>query len=187
MKDKKKGLIIKNILSPQKSIYPVVPLRNIVVFPDMTIPLFIGRSATLKTVKKSLSADSIMVVVAQKTANVEIPTSKDIYQVGIFRKNYSGKLFAQYNIKILFEASKRVKLSKFTKQKGLFQLAETQSFKLCVRKNRFKSAELMNAILHHLPNFLGRKSKTGEILDLLEKLKTQPSHFCNFLISILNI
>ena len=52
MKDKKKGLIIKNILSPQKSIYPVVPLRNIVVFPDMTIPLFIGRSATLKTVKK---------------------------------------------------------------------------------------------------------------------------------------
>ena len=84
MKDKKKGLIIKNILSPQKSIYPVVPLRNIVVFPDMTIPLFIGRSATLKTVKKSLSADSIMVVVAQKTANVEIPTSKDIYQVGIY-------------------------------------------------------------------------------------------------------
>ena len=38
MKDEKKGLLIKNVLSPQKSIYPVVPLRNIVVFPDMTMP-----------------------------------------------------------------------------------------------------------------------------------------------------
>ena len=45
----------------------------------------------------------------------------------------------------------------------------------------------MKAILHHLPNFLGRKNKTREILDLLEKLKKQPSHFCDFLISILNI
>ena len=55
MKDKKKGLIIKNILSPQKSIYPVVPLRNIVVFPDMTIPLFITFSHTF-SIKKSLPA-----------------------------------------------------------------------------------------------------------------------------------
>ena len=126
-----------------------------------------------------------MVVVAQKTANVEIPTSKDIYQVGTLGKIIQVMRLPNGNIKILFEASKRVKLSKFTKQKGLFQ-AEIKVLN-STEKIDSKSAELMNAILHHLPNFLGRKSKTGEILDLLEKLKTQPSHFCDFLISILNI
>ena len=48
MKIKKKDFI-KKILTPNKYIYPVVPLRNI-VFPDMTMPLFIGRSVTLKTI-----------------------------------------------------------------------------------------------------------------------------------------
>ena len=45
----------------------------------------------------------------------------------------------------------------------------------------------MRGILHHLPQYLGKKTKARDILDLLEKLQTQPSHFCDFLISILNI
>ena len=185
MKDEKKGLLIKNVLSPQKSIYPVVPLRNIVVFPDMTMPLFIGRSITLKTVEKSLSTDSLLVVVAQKIAIVDIPTPKDIYQVGTLGKIIQVMRLPNGNIKVLFEASKRVKLSKFTKQRGFFQ-AEIKIL-TSIEKMDSKSKELMKAILHHLPNFLGRKNKTREILDLLEKLKKQPSHFCDFLISILNI
>ena len=45
----------------------------------------------------------------------------------------------------------------------------------------------MRGILHHLPQYLGKKTKARDILDLLEKLQTQPSHLCDFLISILNI
>ena len=185
MKDEKKGLVIKNVFRPQKSIYPVVPLRNIVVFPDMTMPLFIGRSITLKTVEKSLSTDSLLVVVAQKTANVEIPTSKDIYQVGVLGKIIQVMRLPNGNIKVLFEAGKRVKLSKFTKQKGFFQ-AEIKILN-SIEKMDSKSKELVETILHHLPHFLGKKTKTREILNLLEKLKKQPSHFCDFIISILNI
>ena len=185
MKNDKKGLMIKKILTPQKSIYPVVPLRNIVVFPDMTMPLFIGRSATLKTVEKSLSADSLLVVVAQKTANTEKPTSKDIYQVGTLGKILQVMRLPNGNIKVLFEANKRVKLSKFVQQKGSFQ-AEIKVLN-SVEKMDSKGKELMRTILHHLPQYLGKKTKAREILELLEKLKTQPSHFCDFLISILNI
>ena len=141
MKDEKKGLLIKNVLSPQKSIYPVVPLRNIVVFPDMTMPLFIGRSITLKTVEKSLSTDSLLVVVAI----VDIPTPKDIYQVGTLGKIIQVMRLPNGNIKVLFEASKRVKLSKFTKQRGFFQ-AEIKIL-TSIEKMDSKSKELMKAIL----------------------------------------
>ena len=162
MKNDKKGLMIKKILTPQKSIYPVVPLRNIVVFPDMTMPLFIGRSATLKTVEKSLSADSLLVVVAQKTANTEKPTSKDIYQVGTLGKILQVMRLPNGNIKVLFEANKRVKLSKFVQQKGSFQ-AEIKVLN-SVEKMDSKGKELMRTILHHLPQYLGKKTKAREKL-----------------------
>ncbi len=185
MKNRKKGLIIKKLLGTKKSIYPVVPLRNIIVFPDMTMPLFIGRSTTLKTVEKSLSTNSLLVVVAQKTSNIEKPTSKDIYQIGTLGKILQVMRLPNGNIKVLFEASERVKLSNFTNQKGSFQ-AEIKILN-SIEKMDAKSKELRRGILQHLPQYLGRKTKTREILELLEKLKTQPSHFCDFLISILNI
>ena len=76
------------------------------------------------------------------------------------------------NIKV-----KRVKLSKFTKQKGFFQ-AEIKIL------NSIEKMDSKSTILHHLPHFLGKKTKTREILNLLEKLKKQPSHFCDFIISL---
>ena len=126
-----------------------------------------------------------MVVVAQKTANTEKPTSKDIYQVGTLGKILQVMRLPNGNIKVLFEANKRVKLSKFVQQKGSFQ-AEIKVLN-SVEKMDSKGKELMRTNLHHLPQYLGKKTKAREILELLEKLKTQPSHFCDFLISILNI
>ena len=130
MENKKKGLIIKKILTPNKYIYPVVPLRNIVVFPDMTMPLFIGRSVTLKTIEKSLSSDSLLVVVAQKIANTEKPTSKDIYQVGTLGKILQVMRLPNGNIKVLLdEASKKVKLSEIYKPKILLFSSGNQNFR----------------------------------------------------------
>ena len=68
--------------SPETLLYPVRPLRDIVVFPHMIVPLFVGRDKSVRALEDVMKGDKQILLVAQKNAADDDPTSGDIYSIG---------------------------------------------------------------------------------------------------------
>ena len=62
--------------------YPILPLRDIVVFPHMIVPLFVGREKSVRALEDVMSADKKILLVTQKNAAQDDPGHNDIYEVG---------------------------------------------------------------------------------------------------------
>ena len=69
-------------MAKQLNSYPVLPLRDIVVFPHMTVPLFVGRDKSVRALEDVMQDDKQILLVAQKTAADDDPGQEDIYAVG---------------------------------------------------------------------------------------------------------
>ena len=61
---------------------PVLPLRDIVVFPHMIVPLFVGREKSIKALQEVMKGDKSIVLITQKNSEVDDPSERDLYQYG---------------------------------------------------------------------------------------------------------
>ena len=97
----------------KKKILPLIPLRDIVIFPSVVIPLFIGRKQSLKTLEIALSnlEKNFILFVAQKNSFVEKPLEQNLYKVGVKAKIIQVVKLPNGNIKILIEAIDKVRIS----------------------------------------------------------------------------
>ena len=68
--------------SVDRPVLPVLPLRDVVVFPHMVIPLFVGREKSIVALEQSMAADKRIVLLAQKSAETDDPGASDLYEVG---------------------------------------------------------------------------------------------------------
>ena len=93
--------------------YPVLPLRDVVVFPHMVIPLFVGRQRSIEALEMATGADTQILLVAQKEADKESPTDKHIYQVGCLANILQLLKLPDGNVKVLVEGLERVEISKY--------------------------------------------------------------------------
>ena len=66
----------------QGTVYPVLPLRDIVVFPGMIVPLFVGREKSVKALEEVMKDDKQILLIAQKNASQDDPGPDDIYTIG---------------------------------------------------------------------------------------------------------
>ena len=89
---------------------PMLPMRDIVVFPQMTAPFFIGRSLSIASLEKALDGDRQIFVVAQEDPLVEEPEAKDLFRVGTIGKVLQIMRLHNGTIKALFEAKSRGRL-----------------------------------------------------------------------------
>jgi len=89
---------------------PMLPMRDIVVFPHMTAPFFIGRSLSIASLEKSLSGDRQIFVVAQEDPLIEEPEAKDLFRVGTIGQVLQIMRLHNGTIKALFEAKSRGRL-----------------------------------------------------------------------------
>lgn len=102
-------------------IYPVLPLRDLVMFPKMIAPLFIGRDSSIKALESIDKTDSKILLVAQKDPNNDSPKTGDIYKVGVVSKVLQILRLQTSNMKILVEGCERVKILDFITDKEYLQ------------------------------------------------------------------
>jgi ATP-dependent Lon protease len=110
----------KNMENKTFDTFPVLPLRDIVVFPDMVIPLFVGRDKSIKALN-SVGADGTMVVVAQKQSDLDDPKTKDLYKVGVKIKILQVLKLQEPTVKVLIEGVERVKITRYEVSEGFIQ------------------------------------------------------------------
>ena len=91
---------------------PLLPLRDIVIFPTMVVPLFVGREKSIKALQEVMKADKSIVLVTQKNSEIDDPSSKDLYQYGCLSKVLQLLKLPDGTVKVLVEGEKRIKILK---------------------------------------------------------------------------
>ncbi len=102
-------------------IFPVLPLRDIVVFPHMIVPLFVGREKSVRALEDVMKEDKQILLVAQKNAAQDDPTPDDIYKVGTVSTVLQLLKLPDGTVKVLVEGGQRAKINGFTDNQTFFQ------------------------------------------------------------------
>ncbi len=106
---------------PRGTLYPVLPLRDIVVFPHMIVPLFVGREKSVRALEDVMKDDKQILLVAQKNASQDDPTPADIYSVGTIGTVLQLLKLPDGTVKVLVEGSSRARIVKYTENADFFQ------------------------------------------------------------------
>src|SRR5579875_1630032 len=100
---------------------PVLPLRDIVVFPHMIVPLFVGREKSVRALEAVMKEDKQILLVAQKNAAQDDPSSDDIYRVGTVSTILQLLKLPDGTVKVLVEGSRRAKIAGFKETESYFE------------------------------------------------------------------
>ncbi|MEP1743566.1 MAG: endopeptidase La [Kangiellaceae bacterium] len=95
--------------------YPVLPLRDVVVFPHMVIPLFVGRDKSIEALQFANDNGNQVLLVAQKDANTDEPSDSDVYSYGCVANILQLLKLPDGNLKVLVEGVERAKITEFSK------------------------------------------------------------------------
>jgi len=102
-------------------LYPVLPLRDIVVFPHMIVPLFVGRERSVRALEDVMKNDKQILLVAQKNAAQDDPTVDDIYQVGTISTVLQLLKLPDGTVKVLVEGGQRARIRRYADNPDFFQ------------------------------------------------------------------
>ena len=91
-------------------VFPVLPLRDVIVFPNMVIPLFVGREKSIKSLEVAMDANKQIMLVAQKTADLDDPQDGDIYRFGTLATVLQLLKLPDGTIKVLVEGANRAEI-----------------------------------------------------------------------------
>ncbi len=105
-----------------KEIYPILPLRDIVVYPKMIVPLFVGREKSIKALQSAIDNDQNIVLATQKDAAVEDPVPDDIFRIGTLGTVVQLVRLPDGTVKVLVEGLERVKIDEFVPGEGFMKV-----------------------------------------------------------------
>lgn len=107
--------------SDKGQLYPVLPLRDIVVFPHMIVPLFVGREKSVKALEDVMGDDKQIMLVAQRDAAVDDPAADDIYDVGTISTVLQLLKLPDGTVKVLVEGGQRAKITGYKENTEFFE------------------------------------------------------------------
>ena len=168
-----------------KYLKPLLPLRDIVIFPSMVVPLFVGRDKSIKALQEVMKSDKSIVLVTQKNSEIDDPESKDLFQYGCLSKVLQLLKLPDGTVKVLVEGEKRVKIVKHNNEKENYLTCEVE---IVEDENVSKDLELFAASLVKKFEKLQilNKKDLNEGSNNLKNLKN-PSQIANNISSNLNI
>ncbi len=105
----------------QGNTYPVLPLRDIVVFPHMIVPLFVGREKSVHALEDVMQDDKQILLLAQKNAADDDPTVDDIYEVGTIATVLQLLKLPDGTVKVLVEGSQRAQVVRYVENDSFFE------------------------------------------------------------------
>jgi len=109
-----------SIKTDQTQEVPVLPLRDVVVYPHMVIPLFVGREKSIKALDSAMASDKQILLVAQKSADVDDPGVKDLHRVGTLANILQLLKLPDGTVKVLVEGNQRAQIGSFVTTEDAF-------------------------------------------------------------------
>src|SRR5574344_2091476 len=136
-------------LSSEKLEVPLLPLRDVVVFPHMVIPLFVGRAKSIKALELAMEADRRILLVAQKTAAKDEPEIADLFDIGCLATILQMLKLPDGTVKVLVEGQQRAVLTEVVEQEECFQ-AHCQLIEVLADKKMASEVEALRRAVTQL-------------------------------------
>jgi len=111
----------KSIATESNQPTPVLSLRDVVVYPYMVIPLFVGRERSILALDKAMDVEKRIVLVTQRSAEVDDPSEKDLFKVGTLATVLQLLKLPDGTTKVLVEGGERVRITEYTEESGFFE------------------------------------------------------------------
>src|SRR6201989_730346 len=105
----------------ERRTYPVLPLRDIVVFPHMIVPLFVGREKSIKALEEVMRNDTFILLATQKNASDDDPATDAIFEVGTLASVLQLLKLPDGTVKVLVEGAERAKIRKYTERAEYYE------------------------------------------------------------------
>jgi ATP-dependent Lon protease len=105
---------------------PVIPMRDLVVLPEMTVPLFAGRAKTLRAIERAMTGDRRLFIVTQRRGGDDNPIAEDLYAVGVIALILQTQRLPDGSMKVLVQAERRARLVRL--EDGELLQAEIEAF-----------------------------------------------------------
>jgi ATP-dependent Lon protease len=108
--------------SEQSSVFSLLPLRDIIVFPHMVVPLFVGREKSIRALEEAMASRKQIILAAQKKAQNNNPDEKDIFTIGTLANIIQLLRLPDGTLKVLVEGVQRVKVLKYLEKDAIFRV-----------------------------------------------------------------
>lgn len=109
-------------MKPESLTFPLLPLRDIVVFPYMVIPLFVGRERSIRALEKAMADQKSIFLSTQRNANTNEPASQDLYETGTLANILQILKLTDGTMKVLVEGLQRGKIQSFLENREFFEV-----------------------------------------------------------------
>ena len=163
---------------------PLLPLRDIVIFPSMVVPLFVGREKSIKALQEVMKSDKSIILVTQKNSEIDDPEGKDLYQFGCLSKVLQLLKLPDGTVKVLVEGEKRVKIFKHNDNERNYLTCEAE---IAEDKNTKDLEQLANGLVKKFERLqVLSKKDFSDGTNNFKNLKN-PSQIANNIASNLNI
>jgi len=160
---------------------PVLPVRDIVVFPYMILPLFVGREMSIKAIEDSLSSSKMVLLLTQKDLNIENPTPEDLFSVGTIALVMRMLKLPDGRVKILVQGLSKAKALKYEQTEPFFKALiekiedeklekltiEDEALVRNVRSQLEKAVSLGKSILPDIMGVVENIEDPGRLADLI--------------------
>ncbi len=164
---------------------PLLPLRDIIVFPHMVVPLFVGRQRSIKALEEATQKQSPIFLSSQKDAKTNEPTEEDIYKIGTLGSVVQMLKLPDGTVKVLIEGKKRAKVARFVSNPDFF-LVEVDEAQEVVERNTEIEA-LVREVHTTFENYVKLKKKIPPEMVMSVSSIDEPGRLADTIVAHLGI
>jgi ATP-dependent Lon protease len=153
------------------NVLPLMPVRDVVIFTDMLLPLFVGREKSIKAVEEAVEKDRFIILATQKDSSVENPQADEIYSVGTVGKILRMLKLPDGRLKALVQGICRAKVKTYVRKRGLYRVKIEVLHEEDVDSVDIKTEALMRNVREHSEKILALRGElSGDVGSVLENI-----------------
>ena len=159
-----------SLVAGETRAYPVLPLRDIVVFPHMIVPLFVGREKSIKALEEVMRSDTFILLATQKNAADDDPATGAIYEVGTLASVLQLLKLPDGTVKVLVEGAARAKVERYTDRAEYYEAA---ALVLSDSSGEQVEAEaLARSVINEFENYVKLNKKVSpEVIGVVQQIE----------------
>src|SRR6478672_7745304 len=150
--------------------YPVLPLRDIVVFPHMIVPLFVGREKSIKALEEVMRSDTFILLATQKNASDDDPATDSIFEVGTLASVLQLLKLPDGTVKVLVEGATRAKVLKYTDRVDYYEADATAI--VDDTGDRVEAEAMARSVVNEFENYVKLNKKVSpEVVGVIQQIE----------------
>jgi ATP-dependent Lon protease len=168
-------------------ILPLMPVRDVVVFTDMVLPLFVGREKSVRAVQEAMAKEGYLFLATQMDPAIENPGTEEIFSTGTVSRVLRMLKLPDGSVKILVQGFAKAKIVNYTRRRSVYRVKVEMILEPAVEKVNLETEALMRNVREHCEKILVlRDEMTGDVITVLQSVK-EPGKLADLVASNLRL